>query len=100
MKIDSFTAVKISDLHVPTFLTVPSIITKDLRLIHMSNAFYPVVFTSENISKIPEFSDVTKKTAMVFHEWMGSEALSFMRNVTTAYLSRVSVATFVLYLHV
>jgi predicted alpha/beta-fold hydrolase len=53
------------------------------------------VFTSENISRIPDFYDVTKPTALVFHGWMGSESSSFMRNVTTAYLSRVSGVVFV-----
>jgi predicted alpha/beta-fold hydrolase len=52
---------------------------------------YPYVFTTGNVSKIPDFIDATKITVLVFHGWTGSETSSFMRNVTAAYLSRVSV---------
>jgi predicted alpha/beta-fold hydrolase len=59
-----------------------------------SSPIYPFVFTTGNVSKIPQFIDVTKPTVIVFHGWSGSGTSAFMRNVTAVYLSRVSVEMF------
>ncbi|XP_023727966.1 phospholipase A1-like isoform X4 [Cryptotermes secundus] len=59
-----------------------------------SSPIFPFAFTTGNISKIPQFMDVTKPTVMVFHGWTGSETSSFMRNVTAVYLSRVDANAF------
>ncbi|XP_023727963.1 phospholipase A1-like isoform X1 [Cryptotermes secundus] len=55
-----------------------------------SNAVYPSVFTTGNISKITDFLDVTKPTLIVIPTWLSSEDSSAIRNVTTVYVSRVN----------